>query len=135
MKKMIAVSLVPLLLFCGTVCARIWYDEDGYLHDDECQNYPSDSKLLYQMFSDMAEQYREQARDQMRNQYGEQAVEQFNQIAKCYDCGGSGICSSCHGSGIAGPDDYLGKDIYSGGCSSCSGNGQCYKCFGSGQIF
>ena len=47
----------------------------------------------------------------------------------CKYCGGSGLCSKCHGSGAI-------KNMYSGDymtCPSCSGNGRCFNCHGSGK--
>ena len=128
------------LLFCaagcfGIVSAEIWFDEDGLIHDDEWQQPPSVDEILDQIFSDKAAQQREQMREQIRNQYGERAIERYNQIAQCYDCGGSGICSYCNGSGAADPDDYLGREMYAGNCAYCMGNGQRRRCYGSGQAF
>ncbi|MBD5442756.1 MAG: hypothetical protein HDR34_05060 [Treponema sp.] len=135
MKRTVVIGMLFLFAVCGIVSAEIWFDEDGLIHDDAWQQPPSVDEILDQMFSDMAAQQREQTREQIRNQYGEQSVERYNQIAQCHDCGGRGCCSYCNGSGVAGPDDYLGREMYDGNCAYCMGNGQCRRCYGSGQAF
>ena len=55
----------------------------------------------------------------------------------CPSCGGSGICSSCHGSGGEWRDTgyYTGSDSRSWiSCPSCNGSKRCFNCHGSGKI-
>lgn len=47
----------------------------------------------------------------------------------CSGCGGSGVCTMCHGRGIY-QNMYDGK-IYN--CSSCGGTGRCRVCHGKGH--
>ena len=55
----------------------------------------------------------------------------------CPSCGGSGTCSSCHGSGGEWRDTgyYTGSGSRSWiSCPSCSGSKRCFNCHGSGRI-
>lgn len=55
----------------------------------------------------------------------------------CPSCGGSGTCSSCHGSGGEWRDTgyYTGSGSKSWiSCPSCSGSKRCFNCHGSGRI-
>ena len=50
---------------------------------------------------------------------------------KCSECGGSGICQSCHGTGGSWEDTgyYIGKDVKSWiPCPSCNGSKKCFMC-------
>jgi hypothetical protein len=48
--------------------------------------------------------------------------------AECEDCGGSGDCTWCDGTGLKG-----GK-IDAEPCEDCDGSGTCQTCHGSGQV-
>lgn len=54
----------------------------------------------------------------------------------CSTCGGSGVCTSCHGTGGSWKDTgyYIGEDIKSWiNCPSCNGNKRCFMCHGRGR--
>ncbi len=54
----------------------------------------------------------------------------------CSTCGGSGVCSSCHGTGGSWKDTgyYIGSDVKSWiNCPSCNGNKKCFMCHGRGK--
>lgn len=55
---------------------------------------------------------------------------------QCPICGGSGVCTSCGGTGGKWEDVgyYVGSDTKSWiKCPSCNGNKRCYNCHGSGR--
>ncbi|MCH5240645.1 MAG: hypothetical protein J1F38_10510 [Muribaculaceae bacterium] len=54
----------------------------------------------------------------------------------CRICGGSGVCTSCHGSG----GEWRDTGYYTGSgskswidCPSCRGNKKCFNCYGTGK--
>lgn len=54
----------------------------------------------------------------------------------CRICGGSGVCTSCHGSGGEWRDTgyYTGENVKSWiDCPSCHGNKRCFNCHGTGR--
>jgi hypothetical protein len=56
---------------------------------------------------------------------------------RCKTCGGSGVCSSCHGRGGSWQYTgyYVGDDSKSWiSCPSCNGSGRCFMCHGSGRF-
>lgn len=63
--------------------------------------------------------------------YSTTESEPTNTKRKCPDCGGTGICSICHGRGYR-------KNMYSGKeekCPWCNGTGQCKVCYGKGYCY
>ena len=55
---------------------------------------------------------------------------------QCRTCGGSGVCTSCHGSGGEWRDTgyYTGSGSKSWiNCPSCNGNKRCFNCHGTGR--
>ena len=56
--------------------------------------------------------------------------------SKCRICGGSGVCTSCHGTGGEWRDTgyYTGSNTKSWiNCPSCNGNKRCFNCHGTGR--
>lgn len=54
----------------------------------------------------------------------------------CRICGGSGVCTSCHGKRgeFVDTGTYTGRDTQSWiDCPSCKGNGKCFNCYGTGR--
>lgn len=55
---------------------------------------------------------------------------------KCRICGGTGICTSCGGTGghLENTGYYTGNNIQSWiNCGSCRGNKKCFNCYGTGR--
>lgn len=61
-------------------------------------------------------------------------------MAVCPDCGGSGKCSCCDGTGVTKDNvypslPYLRRDgSGTSTCVVCNGSGKCIDCNGSGRI-
>jgi DnaJ-class molecular chaperone len=57
------------------------------------------------------------------------------QQVKCPSCGGNRRCTTCGGTGNAGPPDPRTGDLRSlDRCRSCKGTGHCPTCLGSGWV-
>ena len=70
------------------------------------------------------------------NSYNSSSSGSSSAYTTCRICGGSGVCTSCHGTGGEWRDTgyYTGSDVKSWiDCPSCRGNKRCFNCHGTGR--